>query len=137
MAGQEIDSQGGRSLNSTPTLPKTAADLRAEEAFKQASGKMKDAISRASRKSLETLPFPSFEESSSSISSQALALGKFLDGFIELRDSYKQSPALCTRSKALVQRWFRASYPFAKIFLGLAKDASSSVHPSRISQANT
>jgi hypothetical protein len=108
-------------------FPKTASDLKADESFKQAAAKLKDTITRSSRKHLETLRFPHFQESAS-LSSEAQALGELLESFNQLRDSRKQDQSLSNRAASIVQRWFRASYPFAKFFLGLAKDASSSVH---------
>lgn len=101
-------------------------DSRAENSFHDAVKKLQDSLPKSLRKYLKDIKYPDFD-SIESIHLRAAELGEVLDSFIRSRELYKQDQNILMKGKAIVQKWYRATYPFAQLFVTLAQKATSAV----------
>jgi len=83
---------------------------------------------------LETVTFPDLARFDG-VESKAFELGKAMEAFIQARKEFKENPTRTQAVKNIMQKWYRACYPFAQAFLAIAKTGASVV-PSDLCDVN-
>jgi len=95
---------------------------RAEKELLEAIETLQNALPKDARTYLGQISFPRFEDPSA-VEDNAAELEVAIDKLISARDGITLNPNGVARVKDVVLKWYRASYPFANLFLGIAKDA--------------
>jgi hypothetical protein len=95
---------------------------RAEKELLEAIETLQNALPKDARTYLGQISFPRFEDPSA-VEDNAAELEVAIDKLISARDGITLNPNGVARVKDVVRKWYRASYPFANLFLGIAKDA--------------
>jgi hypothetical protein len=99
-------------------LPRSPQRVRAEEKFKSAFASLRDAAK------IGSLPFPDFERVND-VEKKAAELGKFLEQLSRSRNEAVNAPKRTGKFKSLMLGWLKASYPFATLFLEVAKEGAN------------
>ena len=95
----------------------------AQEDLQSAIQSLQSSLSKATRKNIGAVSFPSLS-TSKSIDENASDLEAAIDNLLELQDKEKFSPTGGDKVKQYVRRWYRATYPFADLILRVSRDAS-------------
>jgi len=120
------------SVTQDAPLP-AALDSRAEEKFKEATQKLLKALPKATRTLLKQLGAPPLQ-AGNSVESTSQELGKFLETIIQRIADQKKDQTRSAKAKRLVQKIFKASYPFANTLINLAGQAKDYVRATECSQ---
>ena len=99
---------------------------RAEDNFRTAALQLRNALPPATCSRLGQVSFPHFNDSES-LESRTKHLQMALQGFIMSRGDVGIKQGDRKMAEDFVTNWFRISYPFASLFLTVAKAASSAV----------
>jgi len=97
---------------------------RAEGRLKAAIATLHDAIPKSDRSYLKDIPYPDLNNLGS-VKLKAEELETAIEQFIQQREGYKLSLGRVKKAQIIIQKWFRASYPFAAILLNIAKTGPS------------
>lgn len=100
--------------------PKSRRREQVESNFKIAAESLQKALSEKTHTRLREITFPDFGEVAAA-EQNAMRLEEALDSLIQVREKKKDQKTL---SDMLVG-WFRASYPFAQLFLTVVKDGAN------------
>ena len=103
---------------------KSNPESRSEERLKTAIKALHDAIPKSAQSYLKDIQYPDLNNLSS-IELKAEELGIAIEQFTHQREEYNKDPGRVQNAKLIVQKWFRASYPFATVFLTIAKAGSN------------
>ena len=95
--------------------------VRAEEAFATASSHLQTVIKEISEP-LAQIKFPSFDLLDN-LDDRAKVLENTLEGLLQSRKELAINQHGKKKAKEVLIGWFRASYPFANLFLQLTKEA--------------
>jgi len=96
--------------------------VRAEDNFKSATIRLTNAIPVETSARLRKLSFTSFEhDHNPNLEAKAGELGTILENLIQAR---KDASGDKRKFEDVILGWFRASYPFATLFLNIAKTGS-------------
>jgi hypothetical protein len=111
--------------NSRPSTstPESQAETRLKEALKE----LRDALLKTSEaKYLNDISDPNFHNLGS-VNLTASELEDTIEAFIQKREECNRDPGRARKVKFIVQKWYRASYPFLNAILSVAQGATSSV----------
>lgn len=103
---------------------KSSPESRSEDRLKAAIKGLHDALPRSAQSYLNDIQYPDINNLNS-VTLKAEELGLAIEQFNHRREEYKRDPGRLQNAKLIVQKWFRASYPFAAIFLTIAKTGSN------------
>jgi hypothetical protein len=95
-----------------------------EERLKTAIKALHDALPKSAQSYLNDIQYPDLNNLSS-VELKAEELGIAIEQFTHEREEYNKDPGRVQNAKLIVQKWFRASYPFATVFLTIAKTGSN------------
>jgi len=113
-----------------PPLPSVAPVTRAEARFKVAVDGLKSVVPSETTSWLGGITFPPME-SIENVDERVGLLSDFLDKIIDARAEVRNADERKHTFQRLVLSWFKASYPFANLFISVLKDGSS-VNPQYI-----
>lgn len=97
---------------------------REEKAFKLANAQLQALIPKTTTAQLQLVVIPNFDDFTS-VEERVAELEKCLDTFVMSRKDYITNQSRMQVVKSTVLRWFRDSYPFAQLLLGIAKEAAA------------
>jgi|SRR5271154_4899749 len=103
---------------------------REEKAFKLANAQLQSLIPKTTTAQLQMVVIPNFDDFAS-VEERVAELEKCLDTFLISRKGYIANQSRMQVVKSTVLRWFRDSYPFAQLLLGVAKEAAAVCFSSR------
>ena|SRR5436305_5162314 len=109
------------------TSPPTSSSynkLKAEERYKSAAIDLQKVISKETCKRLREITFPQFD-TLDGIENRAKALGNALEKLIQARSEVGKRREAKKEIVDIVINCFRASYPFAKLLVTVAKEGSA------------
>ena len=112
----------------TPRASSSTPSSRTEARLKEAIKALQDAVRKSSRGYLKAVKVPSLNHVDSlELTAEELAasIGSLLQG----REEYKNNPDRAQKIKEIAEKWFMASFPFAKVLLTIVKSATSAVCP--------
>lgn len=92
-------------------------------AFETANRRLQKVLSKKIESRIRSVSFPDFS-SIVNVESTASELEAALGKLIELRQSQKDSTGRVETIKGIIEEWFRASYPFARVFLSIISTSS-------------
>ena len=98
--------------------------LRAVEKFKTSAELLQKVLPTGNCAQLSRVPFPEFGKYDD-VETNVSELQKTLEEIIQARSGPKRDEGKTQNIRGLVLGWFRASYPFASLFLSIAKEGSS------------
>ena len=104
--------------------------IRVIRSFKAAANLLRKSLPKESCRRLSGITFPDFEKSDN-FETKVLELKGTLDMIIQARSVPKSDLEKTKNVGDLVLGWFRASYPFASLFLSISKEGSSVSAPGR------
>lgn len=99
---------------------------RAEDSFRTAASELRNALLPATSSRLGKISFPDFN-GGDSLESRTEHLQTALQAFFKAREDVDIKQDRRKKAEDLVVNWFRVSYPFASLFLTVAKETSSAV----------
>jgi len=105
---------------STTSPSSSTLDSRAESRLKAAIKSLHKVLPKSAASYLKAIKYPDLT-SLHDVNLKAAELGNAIEQFIHQREEYKNVPGRVEKAKAIIQTWFRASYPFATIFLTVAR----------------
>jgi hypothetical protein len=109
---------------STTRRSRSSPESRSEERLKTAIKALHDALPKTAQSYLKDIQYPDLDNLSS-VELKAEELGIAIEQFTHNREEYNQDPGRVQNAKLIIQKWFRASYPFATFFLNIAKTGSN------------
>jgi len=109
---------------STNRRARSSPEARSEERLKAAIKALHDALPKSAQSYLKDIQYPDLNNLGS-VELKADELGIAIEQFTHQREEYIKDPGRVQNAKLIVQKWFRASYPFATVFLTIAKTGSN------------
>jgi hypothetical protein len=109
-------------------FPGSLASTRAKAKFKSTVDGLGNAIPSETSSWLGHLHFPQFEYVDN-VEVNIGLLTNFLEEVIKAREEVRNVVERKNKFQQLVLSWFKASYPFASLFLAIAKDGASVSSP--------
>ena len=97
---------------------------RAEEKFISAAQELQKALPKEICNRLGKISFPKLD-AVEGVADRAKALGEALESLIQARDAAEKAKSPRQKIADVMERWFRASYPFANLFLKVASIGSA------------
>ena len=107
-----------------PSGEKTGRREEAEKNFKSAAEALQRDLSEKTRRRLGQIKFPDFSNVASA-EENAKSLEDALENLIEVKKKKKDIEK--KKMGDVLIGWFRASYPFARLFLNVAKEGAAVV----------
>jgi hypothetical protein len=104
---------------------------RAERNFKSAALHLQDAIPKKTCVRLGQISFRDFDEIDD-IEKKLGDLETALEQFVETRSQLRKNEGRRKKFENVMLSWFRASYPFANLFLAVAKEGSAVRCPTQL-----
>jgi hypothetical protein len=105
----------------------TLLRARAEQRFKSAVRTLTNSIPTEINARLGQLSPPNFEHVAT-VGLKAAELETFLENFVQVRADAAKDPKRKKKFEGVVLSFFKASYPFASLFLAITKEGASAVH---------
>jgi hypothetical protein len=104
------------------STPKTSTT----EQYKTSIQRLHRSLKKPTMAYLAEIPFPTFRHGGQpeGVESTADELQKAMDSMMLFRIELKYMPGRAQKVKDIMDRWFRASYPFAEPFLSVAAQRS-------------
>jgi hypothetical protein len=110
-------------MNSAPTM--SSPITRATEDFRNSSNKLRKAIGKAMKKRMLTsITIPDFEQVSS-IEAKANELDGLIELYLSSRRNHEPNRKRIETVKKVSKSWFKATYPFTRIFLQIGITGSA------------
>jgi hypothetical protein len=106
------------------TISLSTPNTRTTEQYKTSIQRLHRSLSKSSQHYITQIPFPTFRHGQG-VESSADELQKAMETMIQSRKEFKDTPSRTQKVKDIANRWFRASYPFAELFLSVANQGSS------------
>ena len=97
-----------------------ASRVQAESDMQEALRNLQNALRKDTRSDVEQITFPRFENTNA-VEKNAADLQDSVERLIELRGIKRGSDLV----KEYVRKWYRASYPFARLFITVAKEGAA------------
>lgn len=94
--------------------------IRAERDLCEALQSLQNVLSKNARADIGQITFPHFENTNA-VDKNAAELQDAVEKLIELRGIKRGSDMV----KEYVRKWYRASYPFARMFISVAKEGAA------------
>ena len=109
------------------SIPLTSSQI-ARLAFENANSRLQKVLSKKVKDRLKSISFPDYS-SINNVESTAAELEAALGNFIEGESLQKDSINRVETINGIIRKWFRASYPFARLFLSIAASGSQVLLP--------
>lgn len=107
-----------------------ARRAQAEQDFKSMLTELQQCLPSKLQETLANLPFPSIDDAAP-IDIQASQMEAAIIPLIKMMDDSPDAKSKSRKVKSVVIGWFRASYPFASLFLNVAKSGASVISKQR------
>jgi hypothetical protein len=108
-----------------PAIPVLSlSQTRAIEHYKVSLDSLQKCLPKSTQHYLGNAQFPTFH-ADRGVELSAADLQGAIEDMIRTRKEFTANPNRAQKVKDTATRWFRASYPFAEVFLAIAKQGSS------------
>jgi hypothetical protein len=97
---------------------------RAEQNFSDATKRLLGVIPKETRASLGKISPPDFDHFEN-VDEKASELEGFVEKLIQARKELSKEPNRKEKIESVALSWFRASYPFASLFLAISKEGAN------------
>lgn len=98
--------------------------IQAEQKFNIAALLLQQALPKEACLPLSGVTFPEFGKFDD-VEAKTVELKRTLESIVQIRSTGNRNTEKTRNARSLVLSWFRASYPFASLFLSVAKQGSS------------
>jgi hypothetical protein len=113
-------------------LAPSLSQTRTIEHYRLSLDKLQKSLPKSTQHYLNKTKFPAFR-ADQGVESSAVALQSAIEEMIQTRKEFTADPKRANKAKDTAVRWFRATYPFAEVFLIIAKEGSAVQFPPHLS----